>query len=250
MVSLAKKGRQANRRKARINLLSRIPGERYSAVKRIWEGRTCAIFGGGPSLTQEQVDLCRGLPCIAVNDTYLLAPWATALYAADNRWFDWHAKGIARIGLTAEQVMERFESFAGERITIYPSCDKIADERVHWLKSSTASGHDSILSEDPGVLVTGANSGYQAMGVAYLAGAKRILLLGFDAKERGKDTHWFGDHPVPTSKSWLSGLPYQIQRIGDALKAKGVEVINCSPDSAISCFEKMSVEDALSVALA
>lgn len=215
---------------------------------------TVAIIGGGPSLTQDQVDQVRRLHCIVVNDAFLLAPWADAMYFADSRWHGWMAKGIARPGLTADQVRERFEAFPGYRIKVEHPGDTPAildDQRYYRLRnyvqfSAGKEAEVQALSERPDAVATGTASGYQAVNIAYLAGAKRILLLGFDAKETSPGRkHWFGDHPEPTSPSWLQGLPYQFQKLSESLNARGVECINCSPDSALQCFPKMTIEEAL-----
>ena len=67
------------------------PVERWR-VPQMWKGQTLAILGGGPSLTAEQVELVRrsGWRCIAINDTYRLAPWADVHYFCDLRFWGWH----------------------------------------------------------------------------------------------------------------------------------------------------------------
>jgi hypothetical protein len=89
----------------------------------------------------------------------------------------------------------------------------------------------------------GGNSGYQAMNLAYLWGAKRIILVGFDCKPVDGKDHWFGQHP----KGLTQIQPYEIWRkhfeqIAIELKAEGVEVINCSPDTALTCFDRKPIE--------
>ena len=68
------------------------------------------------------------------------------------------------------------------------------------LRNFHPGGHGTGLSLDPDKLVTGHNSGFQALNLAVLAGARRILLLGYDGKA-GQDgrTHWSGGHPRPTA---------------------------------------------------
>ena len=89
----------------------------------------------------------------------------------------------------------------------------------------------------------GGNSGFQAINLAYLWGAKRIVLLGFDGKAVGGKDHWFGQHPqgltqVQPYSLWLDHFP----QLAYDLKREGVEVINCSPDSAITCFKGADIE--------
>lgn len=229
-----RRARQARQGQGLIPVASRVAGDRFARINRAWDGWPVAVFGGGPSLTREQCDQCLNIPRIAVNDAYLLAPSADVLYFADRQWIEWHHN------------REPFQEFKGQRIKI----DQIGvkddlwakDDRYYVLRNY---GQGPALSERSDGLSTGTASGYQAINLAYLAGGNPILLFGFDAKESAGKMHWFGDHPIKTSKAWLVGLPYQYQRIGDALKVKGVRVINCSPDSALTCFEKGDAESIL-----
>jgi hypothetical protein len=75
------------------------PYDRLSSVQRVWEGQTVVCIGGGPSLTLEQIEaIPEGCPVIAINDAYLWAPSADVCYFADSRWWEWHTKGIAKLG--------------------------------------------------------------------------------------------------------------------------------------------------------
>lgn len=78
-------------------------------------------------------------------------------------------------------------------------------------------------------------------------GAKRVILLGYDMAAHGKK-HFFGDHP--------SGLANPTEHLFDAwrknfettlpdLARAGVEVINCTPGSALTCFPMKRLEEVL-----
>lgn len=229
--------------------------DRFSSVLREWEGGTAVLLGGGPSLDKSQAALVRkahgSSKChvIAINDSYLLAPWADVLYAADSRWWDWHAAGIAKplLNLTAGQVRERYESFSGERCSIQYSGANITDKRVHILRNKTFPDHGVGLSLDQGALVTGRNSGFQGINLASLAGAKRIILLGIDGKiaDDGR-SHFHGGHPSPTPFSlFFEQMRKTFSAAERAIKEAGVEVLNCSPGSAIDSFPKMKLEAVL-----
>jgi len=87
----------------------------------------------------------------------------------------------------------------------------------------------------------GGNSGHQAVHLAYNLGASRIILLGYDF---GGEGHWFGDHPGSLRSGhafnkWLAEMAYLAQ----ALAAQGVEVINCSRETAITCFPRKSIAE-------
>lgn len=170
---------------------------------------------------------------IAVNDSHRLVPWADVLYAADLKW--WRARNGAPgfAGLKASGGIGVADAF--------PS--------VHQVRIPKADGYyvRAIVTEPPGHIGSGGNSGFQAINLAILFGARRILLLGFDMSvDRG--THWHGDHvgilrnpdPVRIAR-WGEVLDGQAERIAGL----GVEIVNCSPRSALQAYPKLSVTEAL-----
>lgn len=237
-------------------ILRRLPGERFSEVVPEWIGRSVAIFAGGPSLSAEQIAKVRGagLSAIAVNDTYLLAPHAEVCYFADFEWWRWQTDGIARpaLGLSKEQVRERFASFSGQKCSMRWGGMNIEDEAVHILRNKHGDAwgaHGTGLSLDPRFLVTGKNSGFQAINLAILAGAKRLLLFGFDgAADQNGRNHWFGENP--RNVQWPTFYEYMRRSFAATereIKEKGVEVINCNKSSRIDNFRKLTTEEALAL---
>ena len=69
-----------------------IPELPYWSIPKCWPGECVAILGGGFSLTQAQVDHCRGrCRVIAINRAFKLAPWSDWLYGCDSdRFWTWH----------------------------------------------------------------------------------------------------------------------------------------------------------------
>lgn len=118
---------------------------------------------------------------------------------------------------------------------------------MHLLRNKNYPQNGTGLSLDPEYLVTGSNSGYQALNLAVLAGAKKIILIGYDGHvpKRGEKTHWFGDHPRREPDAVFPLYVKSFKSGAEAIKAAGVRVINCSPGSAIDAFEKMDIADAL-----
>ena len=239
-----------------MSILRRLPASRFSEVLPGWADETAVLLGGGPSLTLDQVALVQTahdagkVRAIAVNDSYLWAPWADVHYAADSHWHRWHTDGIAKplLGLSAAQVRQRWASFAGQKCSIENTGANITDDAVHMLRNKHFPLHGQGLSLDPGALVTGRNSGYQALNLAILSGAKTVILLGFDGKP-GVDgkTHFFGEHPRPTPAAAYEEYRRAFSAGEAAIKAAGVVVRNCSPGSWIDSFEKMSLEEALAI---
>lgn len=239
-----------------MSILRRLPDSRFSEVVVEWLGATAAILGGGPSLTLDQFHrigaLHRGsgwLRVIAVNDAYLLAPWADVCYFADSEWWAWQTKGVPKpvLGLNADQVRAQFAAFTGQKCSIQNSGANIKDDAVHILRNKHFPNYGDGISLDPGALATGRNSGFQAINLAILAGAKKILLLGFDGKRGANgEAHWFGDHPRITPVDvFYEAMRKAFSAAEREIAAAGVCVLNCSPGSAIDSFPKMTLEQAL-----
>lgn len=232
-----------------LALLSPTGEGRYARVNRSWEGETAVIIGGGPSLTAAQAEKCRGLRCIAVNDAYLLTPWADAIYFADSRWWGWmqngrDGKGFPALALSPAELTARYRSFAGLKISISNAEPVVREPGVLFLKNHNEAGKaGDAFSQDPGMIKTGSNSCYQALNIAILAGAKRIIFLGLDGKSSGKK-HWFGDHPDGSEAPYAS-MREQFRNAARWCAEHGITVLNCSPGSAIDCFPLMALEDAL-----
>lgn len=237
-----------------MTILRRKPDERFSEVVPEWVGKTAVLLAGGPSLTPEQVALVKvshdkgDTKVIAVNDTYLLAPWADVNYFADSRWWEWQTAGVSKplIGLTAGEVCERFATFAGQKCSIQRSGANIVDEKVHILRNFTFPNHGHGISLDPGALVTGRNSGYQALNLAVLAGSRRIILLGYDGRPAADGRrHWFGEHPKASPIEVYEEMRKTFAAGEAPIAAAGVVVYNCSPGSGLDNFPKCDLSEVL-----
>jgi hypothetical protein len=228
--------------------------DRFSEVIPEWQGKTAVLIGAGASLTAMQVAQVHAahvggnVMAVAINDCYLWCDWADVHYAADAKWHKWHTEGLDKplLRMTAAQVREAWATFAGQKCSIQDSMDGIADDTVHILRNKSYPNHAHGLSRDPQALGTGWHSGFQALNLAILAGAKTIILLGFDGKpsQEGR-THFFGEHPSPTNPAVFEQIRRSFSAAENEIKDLGVRVINCSPGSAIDSFEKMELGEAL-----
>lgn len=198
----------------------------------------CCI-ASGPSLTPEDVEAVRGkVRVLAINDSYRLAPWADALYAADLKW--WHVH--------YERARPDFE---GRMYSIEDNGDRknprIANQlfgiNVFRQESKRDVFHKG-LSRVPGTLRLGGLSGYQAINLAFLWGAKVILLLGYDMQLTNGQRHWFGDHRdnLPNTSEYGAQIKH-FQTINPA--EYGIEIVNCSRATALKHFPRMTIEAAL-----
>lgn len=196
---------------------------------RLWPGETFVVIGSGPSLTLRQVaDIWQArvlgrVRVIAVNTSYQAAPWADVMYACDYKFFEWHASTIfAKPGNFG---------FMGIKVTVDRKAVKTWP-RLKWLQGVDKPG----LSGECGVIHYGKNSGYQAVNLAYLMGAAKILLVGFDHHFPRNEAHWHGDHPDKV-RSWYERWLPGWQTVAHQLPELGLEIINCTPGSALTVFK-------------
>lgn len=194
-------------------------------MPRAWPGETVVCLASGPSLTPADVAYCRGRArTIVINTTILRAPWADAFYACDARVWGWHEATV--------------RAFAGLKFALDGAA---AQYGATILRNAGVWG----LSANPDAVCNGRNSGYQAINLAYLLGASRILLLGYDLQPGpGGEGHWHGDHPNRAQP------PYGVCRaafttIARPLAEAGVAVINCTRRTALHCFPECPLEEML-----
>lgn len=163
---------------------------------------------------------------MAVNNTWELVPWAHALYAGDLQWWEKHG--------------ERAIAFAGEKWT----CSPFAARRhgLRHVKAEEGFG----LCRTPGRVNTGGNSGFQAVNLAWHFGARQIVLLGFDM-HRNNGAHWHGEHEgmMSAPDSHIAIWRSRFEALADDLRDEGVQVMNCTPGSALECFPRMDLGSAL-----
>ena len=203
---------------------------------RTWSDGTAVVIASGPSLDEAQCEMVRawrhasfGRHVIVVNTSFRRAPWADVLYACDGVWWVHYFDHVDR-GL--------WEPFQQERWT--QERDAALRYGLRWIESSASPG----LGRRPGLIHQGGNGGYQAINLAVQRGAKRVLLLGFDMQ----GTHWHGVHPRPLANT----RPYLFQvwrknfiRLAADLKQDGIEVLNCTPGSALDVFPMADLAEAL-----
>lgn len=193
-----------------------------------WAGQPAVVIATGPSLTQEDVDYCRGKArVIVVNDCWRLAPWADALYAADLLWWD-HYKGVPE--------------FSGEKWTNSVSADAGMKYGVRVVDMEN--GLPGYSMDPAKIRRLGGNGGGQAANIALLRGAAPVLLLGFDMMAPGGRKHFFGDHPGPLNRGqnfagWIDAMDRAYPGIA------GRQVINCSRQTALKAYPRAALAECL-----
>jgi hypothetical protein len=179
-------------------------------VRNQWQGQTVFCIASGPSLTAEDCELVQqsGLNAIAVNSSWKRARFASVIYASDPGWWDNYG---AEIDTGAE---------------CYTSHEQTAHK--HNIRHYLA--------------FAGNNSGVRAIELAIAFGAAKILLLGYDCSV-SNGTHWHGNH-TKTNNPDAQKCRIWMKHFAQLNKKKSV-IINCSRDTALQCFPRMTLEDAL-----
>lgn len=200
-------------------------------VDKLWPGATIVCIASGPSLTAEDVDYVRGKArVIVVNTSYKLAPWADVLYAADPLWWTWHKGAPDFQGLKFSAETENW--------------------KMRWIRKCPDVQQVAITGEfglelNPAGLRRGYNSGYQAINLAVHLGATRIVLLGYDMQigPHGEE-HWHDDHPH-ANRSRYDQFRRAFPTLVEPLQKLGIEIVNCTRRSALTCFPRAALRDVL-----
>lgn len=124
---------------------------------------------------------------------------------------------------------------------------------LNWIAEKNAKG----LSSDPALIHHGHGGGYSMLNLAYLMGAERIVLLGYDLKYASDydghtqrigsgPRHYFGEYPSDL-QHWpkmkvKNGIHEELVEFYRSVAAQNlVEIINCTPDSAIDCYPRADI---------
>lgn len=205
----------------------------YWRVPRLWAGQTAYVIGGGPSVTQAAVDSLKGRLTIAVNMSYLNAPWATVLFFADARWW-------------SREIEERHETLLAFGGVITTTCEPLESPRLLKLKRLVPTSDANGMSTAPDTLSMERTSLQGAMNLCYHLGVRRIVLLGADNRDAPNGRiHHHDEYPwVRFNESWAIKSE-QMGYGAAALKRLGVEVINCSPISTLTYWPIRALDEVL-----
>lgn len=198
--------------------------DKYGSVSEPYWGEVW-ITGGGSSFYDFDFKHFAGNRVLAVNDTIhqlvlasvpvgrSLVPYELSSFSLDNRWV---RRNKHLLGHSEGLIKEKFVALPLET---WPECADIPG--VTYLQWSNADG----LSDDPGVICTGGNSGYGAINVAYLKRSKMIHLVGFDMNpiDNTEYLYW--------ARAFRTMLPQ--------LRKQGVTVLNHNKQSYIDAFLKI-----------
>jgi len=203
---------------------------------------TVVCIGTGPSLTLEQIQSARekGFTLYGCNLAYQIVPDLAVLYGCNKGFWGYYwDRGL--------------REHRAEKWTTNKSAAR--EYGLRWIDEKNRMG----LSADPSYVHHGHGSGYTLVNLAYLLGAERIVLLGYDlkyapdydgkARQVGSSPrHYFGEYPDELqhwpSQKVARGVHYELVDLYRSVAEQGlVEVINCTPDTALDCFPRIDIGD-------
>lgn len=206
---------------------------RFSRISGKWD-RPVYIIGGGPSIAGFAFDRLDGIK-LGCNKAAWFAD-CDALVTLDQHF--------ARM---CRDEIQAFTDKGGQTFMVMPPSEtghKQIDGAT-YVQRVRNSGLSTDLTR-----VYGIHTGYAALGVAYLMGAKEIALLGFDMAFGNGRSHWHEGYHWQNNQAhrfmakWADGF----ERAAQQLEADGVNVVNfISPEmpSRLRSFPTRPLEDLL-----
>lgn len=202
-----------------------------------WATRTAVVIASGPSLTKDDCMFVRArraddtIRVISVSNAWKhCADFADVFFAADQRYWTEYLPAMLAEGI--------------ERDRIYTCCSVSAQRhQLHRVKIRNGKG----LGVD--VMHHGSNSGFMGVNFAFLRGARRIVLLGFDMQlgEQGEE-HFDGSHPRKARSPLLfSEWLHRFEQMKAGLDTHGCTVLNATRRTAIpaTTFARVDLKEAL-----
>lgn len=158
----------------------------------------------------------------------LRLPWADIGYACDLKWW------------------ERYHGQVGDFLKL--SVDAAACRRFKDVRKVGINKTDDRLELlKIGTVGWAGNSGFHCLNLAVQMRPAKIVLVGFDMTV-AHGLHWHGKHPAgmnnPSERN-VDRWRRCTDAAADVIEALGIRVINASPISALTRYEKMDLLEAL-----
>lgn len=202
-----------------------------------WNDRPVALVGGGPSLTGFNLDRLRDrYRVVAINGSIFDIPWADAGFSLDR--------------LAMRMWWERLRASSVPLWFAVPDCflrnfNGLPAPSMRFVRRMPGSS----FSDSPWWISCGGTSGYGALQLAALKGARSITLFGFDygASPSGAWHHnerHYHFAPVQIPDKWTR-FASAFNAAAPVLAGAGVKVLNASLNSTISVFPKCTPQQAI-----
>lgn len=245
----------------------------------LFKGETVFCVACGPSLSDDIADNLRGRRVIAVNSAVYKVPQADVLFFTDAGWFEQFAEKGGRshslCGWPGNDIWPRrglIEAFPGLVVTFAPVAKRVLDDpanpypmarrpRVLRVKAQGAPTaqpkRPCATGNEPGFprlgereVWGGRSSGHTAISLAISMGASRVCLVAYDMRLVAGREHFHDDYPKRGRDLTLYEKEFVPGFAGwnESARASGVEVLNCTPGSAITEFPFADLDEVLSCA--
>lgn len=194
---------------------------------KVLSSNTCAVLGGGKSMSMGLVNaISANFDTIAINNTGIIAPESIALVAQDRKWWGEYGSKLKRSGFNG---------------LVYSCIPVNTNDYTFKIVDSTLKG--KILE---GTEAITPNSG--ALGI-YISSLfyDNILLFGFNMT----GDHWFGRYPdglrnIEDGSERHKMMFTEFNNVKNIVeKNPRKKIYNCTENSAIECFNKISFTDAI-----
>lgn len=210
--------------------------------------KTAVLIATGPSLSPEQLNIVgdANVFSFGINNTYQIIPWLDVHLSCDGPWWRWYGHDPA------------LREHSAESFTWYPDVAEWLG--IRYIKAVDKRG----ISTDPGIIHINCGSGPMMMNLACHYGFEKLVLIGHDMKfakdydgRRRKigsePRHYFGEYPGPlrhfpsvrVRQGVLDGLIERYKQIAPEIADLGIDVVNCTPGSALDCFRMSTLEKEL-----
>ena len=189
--------------------------------------RPVLIVASGPSLDPSDISLARqsGFFVIACNDNFVHDP--DLLYAPDLTWI---------------------QHYKPEHPNRWTCLERTGSKIADWNEIPIEAVSQG-LSKHAGSIANHGHAGAQMLSLAVqIFGAKRVALTGYDMQPTGGKTRWKGLHPEGVERG--DGEKYlkwrdSLQGMAAELVSLGVEVVNCTRETALQCFPREPLESVI-----
>ena len=197
-------------------------------IPELYKGVHASVACPGPSLTPEVVEQMRAVKdrylIVGVGDSYKLIDFMDELYACDARWWKVHGEKVKRLR---------------PDVNLWTH----DEEGINFGACKVQGHHKPGFSTTPNAIHFGSNSGFQALNLCYLWGVSKMILVGYNMQRVGSKTHFFtGRDPSLKIESPYGSFVKQYDLIQKNIKDI---IVNCTPDSALTCFRKNTLENEL-----
>ena len=195
----------------------------FWTVPRIWTGASAFIIGGGPSLLDLNLGLITDKNVIGINDAYLLGSWIDYNIFGDTDWYNIHCHAKA------------FKAYTGTHVAAN-------DKMLHEDGIPTLSRRKNVITTVPNTIGWFTNTGVSAINLAILLGCKKVILLGFDLGFRKGESNWH-ENIKKQKPSRYERFIASFEQAAPQIDKLGVEVLNATPNSSLTCFPYVRYED-------